>query len=669
MTAGDQVQAGRQRVVIEGVTPEIDAGRFPVKRTLGERLQVEAVIFADGHDLLAAVLKYRPDTQQVWVEAPMEPQENDRWRAVFEITRVGRYVYTIEGWVDQFGTWRHDLDKKHKAGQVVEVELLAGALLLEAAAARAAGAAAEELNAAARTLRPEMQIPLSAKVGLATSARLQELMRAHAERKYVTRYERELSVWAEPVVARFGAWYEMFPRSAAPEPGWHGTFKDVEAWLPRIAAMGFDILYLPPVHPIGRAFRKGPNGSLKPAPDDPGSPWAIGSIEGGHKAVHPELGSLEDFRRLVQAAQARKIAVALDIAFQCSPDHPYVREHPEWFRHRPDGAIQYAENPPKKYQDIYPFDFECEQWRALWTELKSIFEFWIEQGVRIFRVDNPHTKSFRFWEWCIGELKQAHPDLVFLSEAFTRRPLMYYLAKLGFTQSYNYFPWRNTKRELAEYITELAHTEVREYFRMNLWPNTPDILTQYLQYGGKPAFVSRLILAAMLGASYGIYGPPFELGEHRAREFGSEEYLDSEKYQIRHWDLQAPGNLADLIAKVNRIRRENPALHSDWNVEFHPVDNDQLIAFSKRTPDESNLVLTIVNLDPHHTQHGWVELPVDRWGFAERGSYQVHELLTDARFLWSGRVNYVELNPHFVPAHIFRLRRFVRTEHDFDYFM
>ena len=347
MTAGDQVQAGRQRVVIEGVTPEIDAGRFPVKRTLGERLQVEAVIFADGHDLLAAVLKYRPDTQQVWVEAPMEPLENDRWRAAFEITRVGRYVYTIEGWVDQFGTWRHDLDKKYSAGQAVEVELLAGALLLEAAAARAAGAAAEELNAAARTLRPEMQIPRSAKVGLAASARLQELMRAHAERKNVARYERELSVWAEPVVARFGAWYEMFPRSAAPEPGRHGTFKDVEAWLPRIAAMGFDILYLPPVHPIGRAFRKGPNGSLKPELDDPGSPWAIGSAEGGHKAVHAELGSLEDFRRLVQAAQTRHIAVALDIAFQCSPDHPYVREHPEWFRHRPDGTIQYAENPPK----------------------------------------------------------------------------------------------------------------------------------------------------------------------------------------------------------------------------------------------------------------------------------------------------------------------------------
>ncbi|MBI3801135.1 MAG: alpha-1,4-glucan--maltose-1-phosphate maltosyltransferase, partial [Deltaproteobacteria bacterium] len=402
---------------------------------------------------------------------------------------------------------------------------------------------------------------------------------------------------------------------------------------------------------------------------DPGSPWAIGAQEGGHTAIHPQLGTLEDFRRLVTQAKEYGIEIALDLALQCTPDHPYVQEHPDWFRRRPDGSIQYAENPPKKYQDIYPFDFETEQWQALWDELTSLARFWIDQGVRIFRVDNPHTKSFRFWEYLIGDLKRQYPEVIFLAEAFTRPKVMYHLAKLGFTQSYTYFAWRNTKPEIIQYFTELTQTEVREYFRPNLWPNTPDILTEYLQLGGRPAFMARLVLAATLGASYGIYGPAFELGENRAREFGGEEYLDSEKYEIKHWDLNRPDSLKDFIARVNRIRRQNLALQNDWSLRFHAVDNEQLICYSKCSADHTNVIVIVVNLDPHHTHSGWVDLSLETLGLDPQQPHQVHELLSDARYLWQGSRNYVELNPQIVPAHIFQLRRRVRTERDFDYYM
>jgi starch synthase (maltosyl-transferring) len=432
--------------------------------------------------------------------------------------------------------------------------------------------------------------------------------------------------------------------------------------------MGFDVLYLPPIHPIGQAFRKGRNNNVVAGPDDPGSPWAIGAAEGGHKAIHPELGTLDDFRELVERAKAYGIEVALDVAYQASPDHPYVGEHPEWFRQRPDGTIQYAENPPKKYQDIYPFDFESEHWRPLWEELKSVVDFWVAQGVRIFRVDNPHTKPFPFWEWLIGEVKREHPETIFLAEAFTRPKVMYYLAKLGFTQSYTYFAWRNTPWELTEYFTELTQTDVRDFFRPNLWPNTPDILTETLQHGGRPTFMARLVLAATLGASYGIYGPAYELGEHVAVEAGKEEYLDSEKYEIKQRDLNRPTSLRDFIARVNRIRRENPALQSDRDLQFHPVDNPQMIAYSKRTPDLDNVVLTIVNLDPNYAQAGWVELPLEDLGVEPHQPYQVHDLLGGGRYLWHGARNYVELNPHVVPAHVLRFRRRVRTEEDFEYF-
>ena len=503
---------------------------------------------------------------------------------------------------------------------------------------------------------------------------LEAVAARHPDLTFASLAEKELTLWVDRERVRFSAWYELFPRSTAPdagpdEPPRHGTFADVEARLPYVASMGFDVLYLPPIHPIGRQFRKGKNNNPICQPGEPGSPWAIGGPEGGHKAVHPQLGTLQDFNHLVGAARGKGIEIALDIAFQCSPDHPYLREHPEWFRKRADGSIAYAENPPKKYQDIYPFDFECEDWRGLWAELKSIFDFWIAQGVRIFRVDNPHTKAFGFWEWVIAALKREQPDLIFLAEAFTRPAVLNQLAKIGFTQSYNYFPWRNSKPELTAYLTELTQPPLADWLRPNLWINTPDILTEFLQAGGRPAFEIRLVLAATLGASYGVYGPAFELCENRPLKPGSEEYLDSEKYEIRRWDLDAPGNLTGLIGRINRIRRENPALQFLHNLRFHPVENDNLLAYTKCAQDGADVVLAVVNLDPYHTQSGWLELPADDFLGEPARSYQMHDLLTGARFIWHGRRNYVELDPRYSPAHVFRLRRFVRSERDFDYFM
>jgi len=492
-------------------------------------------------------------------------------------------------------------------------------------------------------------------------------MSRYADRSRAVRYERALRVDVDRERARFGAWYEMFPRSCAPEPGRHGTFRDCEARLPYIASMGFDVLYLPPIHPIGTTHRKGKNNAPVCEPGDPGSPWAIGSAEGGHTAVHPELGTLEDFDRLVAKARDLGIEIALDLAFQCSPDHPYVNEHPEWFRWRADGTVQYAENPPKKYEDIYPLHFECENWPALWEELKRVVLFWIGHGVKIFRVDNPHTKPFAFWEWLVSEVRAEHPEVLFLAEAFTRPKVMKHLAKRGFSQSYTYFTWRNTKAELTEYFTELTRSGCRWYLRPILFANTPDILHEYLQSGGRPAFQVRLVLAATLAGSYGIYGPPFELCEAEAIP-GTEEYAHSEKYEIRFWDLDRPGNLRDFIARVNQIRRENPALRFDERLRFYPVDNEQLLFYGKSTPDLENIVLVVVNLDPHHPQSGWVHVPLDELGLDPHQPYQVHDLLGDARYLWHGSRNYVALDPRAAPAHIFRVRRRIRTERDFDYF-
>ncbi len=652
---------GRCRVVIENVAPEIDGGRFAIKRVVGEHVVVEADIFADGHDSLAAVLKFRAAENSEWSETPMEFLANDRWRGEFTVTKLGNYFYTIEAWVDQFKSWQKNFQKKFAAAQNISVELQAGVKWIKAAAQRATARDVENLLAWAKELSAGQSVTGSPIEQRALDKDLTEMTRRYLGRQFSTSCEKELRVSVDRELARFSAWYEMFPRS-------FGGFKGCEEQLPRIAKMGFDVLYLPPIHPIGKSFRKGKNNNVKGEPGEPGSPWAIGSSEGGHKSIHPELGTLEDFRNLISRAHEFKIEIALDIAFQCAPDHPYIRDHPEWFRHRPDGTIQYAENPPKKYQDIVPFDFECDDLKNLWLELKSIFEFWIEQGVKIFRVDNPHTKPFSFWEWCIGELKAKNPELIFLAEAFTRPKPMYRLAKLGFTQSYNYFPWRNTKDELEKYFTELTRTSVAEFFRPNIWPNTPDILAQSLQMDGGAAFAIRLILAATLGASYGIYGPAFELCENTPREPGGEEYLNSEKYEIKRWNLADAQPMENLIARVNQIRRENPALQSNRNLKFHQTDNEQLIAYTKCNDDASDTILTVVNLSPHYKHSGWLTLPLEEFGLDAKKTFQMHDLLSDARYLWNGEKNYVELNPEKTSAHIFRLRRHVRTEHDFDYF-
>lgn len=656
---------GRCRAAIENIRPRVDDGRYPVKRVVGESVTVEADVFADGHDRLAALLLYRHETERDWNEIFMAPLGNDRWRASFAAAAVGRYHYTVMAWVDHFQSWCHDLAKRPDSDPDLNTVFQAGADLVQRVAARIDGPDAERLRTAARTLSGAGTLP--EKRRLALDPEVAALMQRHAERRWASRLENDLTVVVDRARAGFSAWYEFFPRSCGGDQ--HARLRDCETQLRYAAAMGFDVIYLPPIHPIGRAFRKGPNNTLDAGPGDVGSPWAIGSPEGGHKSVHPQLGTLEDFRWFLERARDHGLEIALDLAFQCSPDHPYVRQHPEWFRHRPDGSVQYAENPPKKYQDIYSFDFETEAWEGLWQELKSIVEFWIGQGVCIFRVDNPHTKPFRFWEWLIGEIRRTHPDILFLSEAFTRPKVMHRLAKLGFTHSYTYFAWRNTKHELIEYFTELTRSEGREYFRPHVWPNTPDILNEYLQFGGRPAFMVRLVLAATLAANYGIYGPAFELAMAHPREAGSEEYRDAEKYQLQRWDLDRPDSLRDFIARVNRIRRENPALHNDWGLQFHAIDNDKLICYSKSTPDRDDVVLVVVNLDPHHRQSGWVELPLDMLGVRAGQSFQMHDLLTDARFLWSGARNYVELDPQTAPAHVFRLRRRVRSERDFDYYL
>jgi starch synthase (maltosyl-transferring) len=585
----------RRRVIVEAVTPQVDEGRRPAKRTVGEDVIVEADVFADGHDVLAAVVLWRTRGAAKWRETPMEPLGNDRWRASFTCGKYTDYEFTVEGWIDLRATWQQGLDKKIAAGQDVSSERIEGTL-----------------------------IP------------------ADAGRSRATRYDRVLPVMVERERARFGAWYEMFPRSAGTDPSRSATFDEAQALLPY-------------VHPIGRSFRKGRNNSLTPAPGDPGSPWAIGSEEGGHTAVEPGLGTLDDFERFVSAARDHNLEVALDIAFQASPDHPYVREHPAWFRHRPDGTIKYAENPPKKYQDIYPFDFESDDWMALWHELKDVIEFWIARGVLIFRVDNPHTKPFHFWEWALALIRKAHPDTIFLAEAFTRPKIMRYLAKTGYSQSYSYFTWRNTKAEIEEYFTELTQTEVREYMRPNLFANTPDILHEYLQSGGPPAFHARLVLAATLGANYGIYSG-FELFENTPAKPGSEEYLDSEKYRVRPRDFTRADSLSSTIARLNAIRRAHPSLQFDRGLAFHETDNEQLICYSKRAPDGSDPILVVVNLDPRNMQHGHIKLPLDDWQHPLDATVEAHDLLADETYIWRGEWNYVRLDPQVRVAHVIALR-------------
>ncbi|MEC4893443.1 MAG: alpha-1,4-glucan--maltose-1-phosphate maltosyltransferase [Oscillatoria sp. PMC 1051.18] len=647
---------GRQRVQIEKIYPAIDCGRFPIKRIIGEQVQVEATVFTDSHDLITSEIVYRRESETEWHHAPMYSLINDRASGVFTVENIGNYYYSVRAWVDHFKTWRRDLQKRVEAGQNVAVDLLIGAELVEKGANRASGEDHDKLHTWAAVLK-ETSEDQKILVEKALSEELFFLISKYPDRSLATTYERELKIIVDREKARFSTWYEMFPRSCGTPLHKHGTFKDGWEFLPYIAGMGFDVLYLPPIHPIGHQFRKGKNNQLVAEPDDVGVCWGIGSHEGGHKSVHPLLGTLEDFREFVAKAKEHNLEIALDIAFQCSPDHPYVKDHPQWFKHRPDGTIQYAENPPKKYQDIYPIDFETPDWQNLWQELKSVMVFWIEQGVHIFRVDNPHTKAFPFWEWAIASIKHDYPDIIFLSESFTRPNVMYRLAKLGFTQSYTYFTWRNNKWDLTEYMTELTRSEVKEFFHPNFWPNTPDILHEYLQHGGRPAFMIRLALAATLTANYGIYGPAFEVCENRAVRPGSEEYLDSEKYQLREWDLDSPYSIQDWITRANRARREHPALQSDYSLRFHYINNDRTICYTKQTPDNSDVMLMVVNLDPHWTQSGWLDLPLETLGIDPYRPYQLHDLFTDAQYTWSGGHNYVELNPYDAPAHLFWIKQ------------
>jgi starch synthase (maltosyl-transferring) len=635
---------GRRRVVIENVRPRVDGGRFPAKREVGGTLDVQADAFGDGHDEIRVVLRWAgPGAEGAWHETAMEPLGNDLWQASFALEALGRYRYTVVGWVDRLGTWHHDLAKRVAAGQDVTIDLEIGRGLLKDAADRAEAAGN---RADARRLRDNHEI----------TGELVELGLRYPDREHESSYEHVLEVVVDPVRARFSAWYEMFPRSASPDPSRHGTLRDVIDRLPYVAGMGFDVLYLPPIHPIGRQFRKGPNNVTSSKPGDPGVPWAIGGPDGGHMSIHPQLGTFDDFAALVKAASGHGIQVALDIAFQASPDHPWVKEHPSWFRQRPDGTVQYAENPPKRYQDIYPFDFESEDWPGLWQALHDVFIFWLERGVTIFRVDNPHTKALPFWEWCIGRVKSAHPEALFLSEAFTRPKVMYRLAKLGFSQSYTYFTWRTDKAELADYLRELASPPVSDFFRPNFWPNTPDILHATLQEGGLPMFITRAVMAATMTASWGMYGPAFELGERTPREAGSEEYLDSEKYQQRTWDLERPDSLAPLVTRLNRARREHPALQSNERVWFHAIGNDELLAWTKNSADRSDVVLTVVSLDPTRPQAGTLELDLERLGLPADTPFEAVDLLTDAVESWRGSSTEVELDPQ-VPARVLQLRR------------
>jgi starch synthase (maltosyl-transferring) len=645
MSVAELSMEGRARAVIEGISPEVDGGRFPAKRIAGDPIRIEADIFTDGHDQLAAVLCWRRQSEAKWRETPMQFFDNDRWSATITVPEPCEIEFEIAAWVDRFRTWRHDMQKRIDAGQDTEVDYQIGAELVMAAADRAPTQAyGDWFRQTATQMRSSALDPL-----------LESMMERYPDRSLQTRSAvRRITV--DPVLARTGAWYEFFPRSA-------GTFRDAEARLADVAAMGFDVVYFPPIHPIGSTFRKGRNNTLAPESSDVGSPWAIGSGEGGHKAVHPDLGTPDDFRRLVKTARGLRLQVALDIAFQVSPDHPYAREHQSWFRKRPDGTIQYAENPPKKYQDIYPFDFESPDWQSMWRELKSIFDFWIGEGVTVFRVDNPHTKAFPFWEWCLGEIKREHPEAIFLSEAFTRPKVMYRLAKCGYTQSYTYFPWRYGKDEITEYFSQITRPPVSDYFRGNHWPNTPDILTEFLQTNGRAGFVQRYLLTATLASNYGIYGPAFELYEGRALRPGSEEYLDSEKFQIRNWDLDREDSLRELITQVNAIRRAHPAFQHDTTLRFLHIDSDDLLAFSKTTPDGGNMVVTVVNLDPKGTPGGTLHLDLPR-------PLQIRELLSNTQtHLRDGAGLPVSFPEGSLPARIYAVRRHLRTERDFEYFL
>lgn len=633
-----------RRIIIEKIFPEINDGAFPVKRVVGEKVSVLAHIYADGHDEISARLLWRKASEKKWNFREMKLRWNDEWTAEFVIEKFENYFYTVEAWIDEYKTLRNAIEKRYSAGKDVSVEIAVAADMIKKRlkSRRARGDVKRTL------VEMESAKKTGVKVDLILSEKILAFMSDAPDNNSLVRYGRILEVSVDREKAGFSAWYEMFPRSCGSGLR-HGTFKDCEKLLPDVAKMGFDVLYFPPVHPIGEANRKGKNNSIKCERGDVGSPWAIGSRLGGHKSVHPGLGTLGDFKRLVKKARRFGLEIAVDIAFQCAPDHPWVKEHPEWFKWRPDGSVQYAENPPKKYEDIVPINFETKNYKTLWNELKSVVEFWIKAGVGIFRVDNPHTKPFAFWKWLIADIKKKNPEAIFLAEAFTRPKKMHMLAKLGFTQSYTYFAWRNTKKEITDYMEELTRTEVSEFFRPNFWPNTPDILTAIFQESGRPAFMSRFILAATLSSNYGIYGPCYELCVNRPLKTGSEEYLDSEKYEIKQWNRNAPGNVRDLISKVNAIRKKNDAFHRTNNIVFAEIDNDLMLAYLKGKD-----ILVVVSLDCYFRQSGWVKLPLDKTGLEKNEAFTVRDLLSGKKYRWKGSMNYVELSPD-LPAHIFKL--------------
>jgi starch synthase (maltosyl-transferring) len=638
---------GKDRVVIENVQPVIDGGRYVARRSVGERVDVTATIFADGHDHIRARVLYKKDNDSKWSEIEMKPTWNDEWQAAFYVTGKGRYLFKVEAWIDHFDTWFDGFKKKAAAKVEVHTELLEGANFL-----RKFASSDKVLTSVINKLNDRSNY--GAAVDTVLSEDFADIVHRHPLIENETSTEKEFVVKVEYQKVLFSTWYEFFPRSASQAKGRHGTFKDCIKLLPRIAAMGFDVLYFPPIHPIGKLNRKGKNNNVRAAAGEPGSPWAIGSDEGGHKAIHHELGSLDDYKELIHQAKKLGIDIALDLAFQCAPDHPYVKEHPEWFRQRPDGTIQYAENPPKKYQDIYPFNFETDNWKELWDELKSVIIYWIEQGVTIFRVDNPHTKPIPFWEWAIEEVQKQYPDTIFLAEAFTKPKVMASLGKIGFNQSYTYFTWRVGKQEIIDYMNELMHTQSRNYFRPNFWPNTPDILPFHLQHQGENIFIIRYALAATLSSNYGMYGPPYEFYDNTPME-GKEEYFNSEKYEVKLHDWKKTNRMTDIISMVNRFRKENPALQTTWNTIFCPIENGQLLAYLKTTDDLSNIIMVVVNLDQHAQQSGYVQVPKGVLKIGDKINLKLKDLMTDEQYMWTQEWNFVSLNPHKMPFHLFQV--------------
>lgn len=642
---------GKKRVVITNVSPRVEGGKFSAKAVIHEAITLSADVFCDAHDEIAASAYIRHANKKVWTELPMRFVINDHWQTTFKANEPGFHEFKITAWVDHYTTWKKSLKKKYDAGQDIGVELQIGAALLNDAAAKNKKEA-PKLRAWAAQLT-EVNDPEQG-VFLAHSSEIAAVMYRHRLPEYLTQYPVTYRIEVEHKKAGFSTWYELFPRSTSPEPDTHGTFKDVIKLLPRVFRMGFDVLYLPPIHPIGEVNRKGKNNALTATADDPGSPWAIGNRLGGHKSIHPQLGTLQDFKALIKEAGQYGIDIAMDIAYQCAPDHPYVKEHPQWFKWRPDGTVQYAENPPKKYEDILPFNFETDDWENLWLELKSVIDYWVEAGIRIFRIDNPHTKAFAFWRWMIGEVRKQNPDIIFLAEAFTRPRVMERLAKAGFTQSYTYFTWRNTKFELEQYITELTRSEMRYYFRPNFWPNTPDILPPALISGGENAHITRVILAATLSSNYGLYGPVYEFGINEPHGT-KEEYVDNEKYEIKHWNWNQYTRIGDIITRVNRIRKENAALQSTWNIQLLETSNDQIIAYLKTDDETANRLLIVVNLDVFNTQGAHVRVPLTKLNIGYNEPYQVKDLLGGGKYHWLNDFNYVELNPYQMPAHIFKI--------------